>query len=100
MRNEAIALWQRLEEKQADEARELAEIHRKQKAAFAQLMEYACDLDVNSIIEDLAAKSDECFQQLQAGLAALDRPQRSQQTPPVYVGEGVDFSSGAKPFVQ
>lgn len=101
MKDAAIALWHRLEDKQKAEMRELAEIHRKQKAAFSQLMDYACDLDVTGIIDDLAARSDQCFQHLRDGLEALNGNRAAQNGPYPYVGEGVDFSNPkAKPFVQ
>lgn len=76
MKNEAIAMWRKLEEK-----------HDREKKAMAALMQFAVDIST----------PEQIFDQLKQCLEAIDGPQ-PQQTP--YVGEGVDFDRGAKPYVQ
>jgi hypothetical protein len=99
MRNEAIQLWARLQEKQKAEKEELEHIHRQQTQAFERLMDYACDLDVTTVIDDFSARSDEAFEKLRRGLDALNKQSNGQY--PYVGGEGVDFTNpNAKPFVQ
>jgi hypothetical protein len=76
MKEEAIAMWRKLEEK-----------HDREKKAMAALMQFAVDIST----------PEQIFDQLKQGLEAIDGPQ-PQETP--YVGEGVQFDRGAKPFIQ
>ena len=98
MRDEAIALWHKLEAKQRREMHELSAIHKRQRDSFGPLMQYACDIDVTNTVEDLARKSEESFQQLREGLEALSQPYETQ--PPVAVGTSVNFDPGSKPYMQ
>lgn len=76
MKDEAIALWRKLKEK-----------HEKEDKAMAALLQFAVDIST----------PEQIFNQLKMGLEALDNPQ-PQETP--YVGDGVQFDRGAKPFIQ
>jgi len=93
MKNEAIALWHKLIEKQTREAKELAELHEKQKKAFGSLMQFTCDLDCASGVDDLVRASESSFEALREGLSSI------VGSMPTY-NPRVQFENGAKPYTE
>jgi len=93
MKTEAIALWHKLIEKQTREAKELSELHEKQKKAFGSLMQFTCDLDCAAGVDDLVRASETSFEALRNGLSAV------VGSMPTY-NPRVNFDNGAKPYVE